>query len=278
MPLACSSTALGQLAHRRQLRSTSLRRARSGVERAGHQARQVAVERADRRRDRHLVVVEDDQQVGVRARRRCSAPRTPCRRSSRRRRSPRPTCADSPLSLAATAMPSAALDRRRRVRGAEGVVLALVAARKAGDAARTGAAVAMPLAAAGQHLVGIGLVADVPDDAVVRRVEDVMQRDRQLDRAEIRRQMAAGPADRIDDELAQLVRRAAAAAGARACADRPGRRSIRADWSISALSQRRCSRRARRSLRAPRAEAGKRACAPRAQLSARPARGVRPST
>ena len=45
----------------------------------------------------------------------------------------------------------------------------------------------MPVAPAGQDLVRIGLVADVPDEAVVRRVEDVVQRDRQLDRAEARR-------------------------------------------------------------------------------------------
>ena len=41
------------------------------------------------------------------------------------------------------------------------------------------------LAPAGEDLVRIGLVADVPDHAVVRRVEDVVQRDRQLDRAEV---------------------------------------------------------------------------------------------
>jgi hypothetical protein len=49
-------------------------------------------------------------------------------------------------------------------------------------------------------------VTDVPDDAVIGRLEDVMQRDRQLDGAEVRRQMAAGLRDRLDDELAQLAR------------------------------------------------------------------------
>ena len=43
------------------------------------------------------------------------------------------------------------------------------------------------VAAAGEHLVRIGLVADVPDEAVARRVEDVVQRDGELDRAEARR-------------------------------------------------------------------------------------------
>ncbi len=47
------------------------------------------------------------------------------------------------------------------------------------------------LAPPGQHLVRIGLVADVPDDAVVRRVEDVVQGDGQLDRAESGREVPA---------------------------------------------------------------------------------------
>ena len=37
----------------------------------------------------------------------------------------------------------------------------------------------------GEHLVGIGLVADVPDQAVVRRIEYVVQGDGQFDRTEI---------------------------------------------------------------------------------------------
>ena len=89
------------------------------------------------------------------------------------------------------------------MRGAEGVVLALVAARKAGDAAEL-AQRRHAVAPAGQHLVRIGLVADVPDDAVVRRVEDVVQGDRQLDGAEVRRQVAAGLRHALHHELAQL--------------------------------------------------------------------------
>ena len=41
-----------------------------------------------------------------------------------------------------------------------------------------------PLEAAGQELVRIGLVAGVPDDPVARRLEQPMERDRQLDDAE----------------------------------------------------------------------------------------------
>ncbi|CFP71145.1 Uncharacterised protein [Bordetella pertussis] len=60
-------------------------------------------------------------------------------------------------------------------------------------------------AAAGQDLVRIRLMAHVPDDAVMRRVEDIMQRQRQLDRAQVRRQVAARARHRLEHEAAQLV-------------------------------------------------------------------------
>ena len=69
------------------------------------------------------------------------------------------------------------------MRGAERVVVAFCAAREA----RQAAALAQgpdPVAPAGEDLVRIGLVADVPDEAVAGRIEDVMQADGQLDDAE----------------------------------------------------------------------------------------------
>ena len=48
-------------------------------------------------------------------------------------------------------------------------------------------------------------MADVPDQPVGRRVEDVVQRDGQLDDAEARAQMAAGHRHGIDGLLPQLV-------------------------------------------------------------------------
>jgi len=48
-------------------------------------------------------------------------------------------------------------------------------------------------------------MADVPDDAIVRGVEDVMYGDRQLYRAEIRRQVPPGLTDGIEQELPQLL-------------------------------------------------------------------------
>jgi hypothetical protein len=94
------------------------------------------------------------------------------------------------------------------MRGAEGVVARLAAAGKPGDAIQH----AQPrhrFAPAGEDLVRIGLVADVPDDAVLGRIKDVVQRDRQLDRAEVGRQVAAGLGHRLKHEGAQLRRQLA---------------------------------------------------------------------
>ena len=48
-------------------------------------------------------------------------------------------------------------------------------------------------------------MADVPDQAVVGRVEHPVQRDGQFDHAEAGAEMAAGDRDRVDGLLAQLV-------------------------------------------------------------------------
>ena len=62
------------------------------------------------------------------------------------------------------------------------------------------------VAAAGQDLVRVGLVADVPQDLVARRVEQRVQRDRDLAGAEVGAEVAADLADGVDDVLAHLLR------------------------------------------------------------------------
>ena len=57
---------------------------------------------------------------------------------------------------------------------------------------------------AGQQLVHIGLVAGVEDDAVARRVEDPVDRHRQLDHAEVRSDVATGPRAGPHEEVADL--------------------------------------------------------------------------
>ncbi len=61
------------------------------------------------------------------------------------------------------------------------------------------------LPATGHDLVHVGLVAGVPQQDVVGRVEHAVQRERQLDDAQVRAEVAAARlVDRVDDELADL--------------------------------------------------------------------------
>ena len=94
-------------------------------------------------------------------------------------------------------------DRGARVADAEGVVLALGARRKRCEPVSLLDGVE-PIATAGEHLVRIGLVTDVPHQPVVRRVEDIVQGDRELDGTEARGEMAAACGDALDQVVAQL--------------------------------------------------------------------------
>ena len=87
---------------------------------------------------------------------------------------------------------------------AERVVFALVALRERRDAVLLLHGVDR-VAATGQDLVRVALVADVPDEAVERRLEDMVQRDRQFDDAQPRAEMAAGLADLLDQVRPQFV-------------------------------------------------------------------------
>ena len=67
------------------------------------------------------------------------------------------------------------------------------------------------LAPAGEDLVRIGLMADIPDQLVVGRVEDIVQRHGQLDHAEAGAQMPAGHRHDIDRSPGATRRRTGAA-------------------------------------------------------------------
>ena len=108
-------------------------------------------------------------------------------------------------------------DRGARMADAERVVFALGARRKRREAATLLDGVEL-IATAGEHLVRIGLVADVPDQAVARRIEHVVQRDGEFDRAEAGGEVAAARRDAADQVVAQLacrLRRAGFPASAR---------------------------------------------------------------
>ena len=68
--------------------------------------------------------------------------------------------------------------------GTECVVFAFAALGKTRDAVQHAQGFHC-FAPSGQYLVAIGLVADVPHQSVVRCIEHVMQRNRQLDRAQV---------------------------------------------------------------------------------------------
>src|SRR5262245_24269595 len=91
------------------------------------------------------------------------------------------------------------------MRSAEGVVFAFRTLGKAGQAA-AGAQRADAVAPPRQNLVGIGLVADVPDQAVVWRIENVMQRYRQFDHPEACAKMSSRCRYGVDRFLTQFVR------------------------------------------------------------------------
>ena len=165
---------------------------------------EVARHGADVRRDRHVVVVQDHEELAlevaglVQALHRDAAreaavahdrddfvllaPEVPGDRHAERRG-----------------------DRRRGVRRAEDVVLGFRAVREAREPARLADRLET-VAPAGQDLVRIRLVAHVPDEEVLRRVEHVVERDGQLDRAEAGREVPARLGDGVDDERAELVR------------------------------------------------------------------------
>src|SRR5665213_1097409 len=61
------------------------------------------------------------------------------------------------------------------------------------------------VATSGEDLVGIGLMADIPNDLVVGRIEHIVQRHGEFDDAEPSAQMAARHRHRIDGFLPQLI-------------------------------------------------------------------------
>ena len=196
--------ALGELLHRRELRQHFLAApAHRVVETRREQPREIAVQRAHRLRDRHLVVVEDDEQVGAgdagvvqRLEGHAGAHRAVADHGDH--------AAVFVIALRRDRHAERRRNRSGRMRGAERVVFALRTTRKARRPARHPQP-AHILAAAGQDLVRVGLVTDVPHDTIARRVEHVVERDRELDGAEIRRKVTAGLRDRSKHERAQLA-------------------------------------------------------------------------
>ena len=90
------------------------------------------------------------------------------------------------------------------MRRAEGVVFAFGALREARKPAPLPER-ADTVAAAGQDLVRIGLMADIPDDPVFRRIENVVEHHGEFDHAEPGTEVAARLGDGVDHLRTQLV-------------------------------------------------------------------------
>ena len=167
------------------------------------QAREISAHGADRRRDRHVVVVEDDDEPAVRG-----AGVVHGLVGHTRAHGAVTDDADDVVIRAAQVArhreAQACGDRGRGVRGAEGVVLAFRALGEARQAAALTQG-ADAVAPAGEDLVRVALMADVPDQLVPRRIEHVVQGGRELDHPQSRAQVAAGYRDHVDGLGAQLV-------------------------------------------------------------------------
>ena len=88
---------------------------------------------------------------------------------------------------------------------AKGIVVTFIALGETRQAARH-AQRPNAVAAAGENFMRISLVTNVPDQAIVRRVEHPMQRDGQFNDAETGAQMPARHRDRINRLLPKFSR------------------------------------------------------------------------
>jgi hypothetical protein len=86
----------------------------------------------------------------------------------------------------------------------EHVVVRFAAAGEAADAVELAERVET-LEAAGQQLVRVGLVAGIPDDAIARRLQETVQRQRELDHPQRRTEVPAGLGHGLNDRFAQLA-------------------------------------------------------------------------
>ena len=170
----------------------------------GRNFQQVVFQRPRGLVDGHVVVVENHQQVGAL---RGSSVVQPLEGEASGHRAVADHGHDLPLlapQFGRLGHAERRGDRHRSVPAPEGVVFALGHARETADAPQPPFG-PEGLAAPRDDLVGVGLVADVPDDLVLRGVENVMQGRGQLHGPEARSQVARIDRTFVDDVTPQLV-------------------------------------------------------------------------
>ena len=195
--------ALGQLQQRRNRPQHGLAHILgSRVELAAHELGQVAVERTHGWADAHVVVVQDDQQVRI-------GHATVVQGFKGHACSHGAIANDGHgVTIFPLALGSHGHAQRRRnagagVRRAKGVVRALSPLRKTRDTAQLAQRV-HAVTAAGEDLVGIGLVAHVPHQAVFRGVEHMVQGHGQLHRSQVGAEVPAGLRNALQYKTTQL--------------------------------------------------------------------------
>jgi hypothetical protein len=178
--------------------------AQSIIERVALHGDEVLRHRPDVRRDRHLVVVEDHDDVPIR---RAGVVQPLVREAAGER--PVPKNGDHlerlPEDVAPGGHPVRGGDGRCRMPGPEGVVLALVPLQEAGDAVFLTQRLHLARATR-QDLVRVSLVAHVPDDLIARRIEDAVQRDGKLHHPEARTDVTPRARADVDETLADRRR------------------------------------------------------------------------
>ncbi len=173
----------------------------------GDDAREIGAHRPRGRGDRHVVVVEDDDQP--------AAGRGRVVHGLVRHAGTHRPVADDADDVAPRALEprrrrhaEPGRDRGRAVRRAERVVDALRPPREAREPPGLPERPDAP-PPAGQDLVRVGLVPDIPDQPVIGRLEHAVQRHRQLHHPQPRPEMPPRHRDRIDHLRTKLVRQLA---------------------------------------------------------------------
>ena len=159
----------------------------------GIKTAEVGRHRPHRRRDRHLVVVQDDEhpffQMARVVHRLIGHARRHRPIADHRNRIAQ-TFGDIAAQITRHRKAQSRADRGRRMRRTKGVVGGFTAFGKSAQPVFHTQG-ADTVAAFGQDLMRVALVAHIPDQLVLRRIEHRMDRDRQFNHAQTRAQMAA---------------------------------------------------------------------------------------
>ena len=169
----------------------------------GADAIEIAGHGADVRRDRHLVVVEDDEEGQI------EDPRVVqgLEGHASRERAVANDRHDMPVGFGALGECDGHAqrggNRRRGVSRAEGIMLALVSRQESRETVLLADGLES-VAAPSKELVGVRLMPNVPDDAIARGIEDPVQRHGQLDGAKRCAEVPAVAGDDVDELVPDL--------------------------------------------------------------------------